>query len=87
MLYNDTSQGMRMTNMPSNSFEQPMSKHTTIIASNDNLRQITNNDVWMNQYEPMSITDDMNIQVSDTFFYNVIADWIDIPDVPDIAKT
>ncbi|XP_018343929.1 PREDICTED: uncharacterized protein LOC108749618 [Trachymyrmex septentrionalis] len=90
MLYNDTSQGMRMTNVPSNPLEQPMSTHATIITNNDDLREIANNapinDVWMNQYEPPSIVDDMNIQVSDSLFYNV--DRIDdIPDAPDIAKT
>jgi len=90
MLYNDTSQGMRMTNVPSNPLEQPMSTHATIITNNDDLREITNNapinDVWMNQYEPLSIVDDMNIQVSDSLFYSV--DRIDdVPDAPDIAKT
>lgn len=89
MLYNDTSQGMRMTNVPSNPLEQPMATHTTIITNNDDLKETANNtpinDVWMNQYEP-SIADDMNIQVSDSLFYN--ADRIDdIPDAPDIAKT
>lgn len=89
MLYNDTSQGMRMTNVPSNPLEQPMATHATIITNNDDLKETANNtpinDVWMNQYEP-SIADDMNIQVSDSLFYN--ADRIDdIPDAPDIAKT
>jgi len=90
MLYNDTSQGMRMTNMSSNPLEQPISTHATI--TNDDLKETTNNapinDVWMNQYKPSSIADDMNIQVSDSFFYNVTADRIDdIPDASDIAKT
>jgi len=90
MLYNDTSQGMRMTNVSSNPLERPISTHATII--NDDLKETANNapinDVWMNQYEPSSIADDMNIQVSDSFFYNVTADRIDdIPDASDIAKT
>lgn len=81
---------MRMTNVPNNPLEQPMSTHATIITSNDDLKETANNapinDVWMNQYEPSSITDDINIQVSDSLFYNV--DRIDdIPDAPDIAKT
>jgi len=79
-----------MTNVLSNPLEQPMSTHATIITNNDDLREITNNapinDVWMNQYEPPSIVDDMNIQVSDSLFYSV--DRIDdVPDAPDIAKT
>ncbi|XP_011633371.1 uncharacterized protein LOC105424701 isoform X2 [Pogonomyrmex barbatus] len=89
MLYNDTSQGMRMTNVFGNSLEQPTSTHATIISSNDDLRETPNNapinDVWMTQYEPASIVDDMNIQVSDSLFYNVTTDRID--DIPDMAKT
>ncbi|XP_011879462.1 PREDICTED: probable serine/threonine-protein kinase DDB_G0267686 isoform X2 [Vollenhovia emeryi] len=92
MLYNDTSQGMRMTNAHGNLFEQPMPTHTAVISGNDDLREPANvapiNDVWMNQYGPPSIADDMNIQGSDSLFFNVTADRLDdIPDAPDIAKT
>lgn len=90
MLYNDTSQGMRMTNVRSNPLEQSMSTHATIITNNDDLKEIANNapinDVWMNQYEPSAMADD--IQVSDSLFYNVTGDRIDdIPDASGIAKT
>lgn len=86
MLYDDTSQGMRMMNVCGNSLEQPMSTHATIITANDDLKETANNapinDVWMNQYESSSMVDD--IQVSDSFFYNVTASQID--DIPDISK-
>ncbi|KAL0108943.1 hypothetical protein PUN28_014211 [Cardiocondyla obscurior] len=89
MLYNDTSQGMRMTNLHNTLLEQSMSTHATIF-SNDDLKETTNNapinDVWMNQYEPSSIADD--IQVSDSLFYSVVTDRIDdISDMSDMAKT
>lgn len=71
-----------MMNVRGNSLEQPMSTHPTII--NDELKDTANNapinDVWMNQYEPSSITDDMNVQLSDSLFYNITADRLD--DVP-----
>lgn len=90
MLYNDTSQGMRMMNVRDNSLEQPMSTYATIITANDELKDTANNvpinDVWMNQYEPPSITDDMNVQISDSLFYN--ADQFDnIPNASDTMKT
>lgn len=93
MLYNDTSQGMRMMNVRDNSLEQPISTHTTVIAANDELKDPANNvpinDVWMNQYESSSITDDMNVQLSDSLFYNVTVDRLDdIPNASDmIMKT
>lgn len=77
-----------MTNMPSD----PMMP-THIISNNDNLKDIDTpvapiNDVWMNQYEPASIADEMNVHVSDPLFCNVTVDRIDdIPDTPDIVKT
>ncbi|XP_012526246.2 uncharacterized protein LOC105831001 [Monomorium pharaonis] len=89
MLYNDTSQGMRMTNVLGNPVEQSVPTHTTIITNND-LRETTNNvsinDVWMNQYAQSSIAND--IQMSDHLFYNVTVGRInEIPNAPDIAKT
>lgn len=80
-----------MTNVRGNPLEQSMSTHATII-NNDDLKEMANNapinDVWMNQYEPSAMADDMNIQVSDSLFYNVTGDRIDdIPDASDIAKT
>lgn len=97
MLYNDASQGMRMTNTLGNLLEQPttMTTHTINILGNDELKETINdtpeapiNDVWMNQYEPVSIGDDMNVQVSDSLFCNITTDHIDdIPDTPDMAKT
>lgn len=77
-----------MTNVRDNPLEQSMSTHTTIMTNSDDLKETVNsapiNDVWMDQYEPSFIADDMNMQVSDSLFYNVIADRID--DIPD-AKT
>ncbi|XP_011142692.1 uncharacterized protein LOC105185123 isoform X2 [Harpegnathos saltator] len=100
MLYNDTSQGMRMTNI-SNDYqpEQSATRTTTMttthasnIPSNDDLRETDIeapiNDVWMNQYdEPTAIAEDINVQVSDSFFCNVTAVRIDDIPTPDIAKT
>ncbi|XP_019885994.1 uncharacterized protein LOC105276068 isoform X2 [Ooceraea biroi] len=86
MLYNDASQGMRMTNTASNLLEQPatMTAHPINIFANDELKETVNdtseaaiNDVWMNQYEPVTIGDDMNVQVSDSLFCNVTANHID----------
>jgi len=97
MLYNDASQGMRMTNISDNLLDQTttMTTRTINILGNDELKENINdtpeapiNDVWMNQYESVSISDDMNVQVSDSLFCNVINDQIDdIPDTPDMAKT
>jgi len=97
MLYNDASQGMRMTNISDNLLDQTttMTTRTINILGNDELKENINdtpeapiNDVWMNQYESVSISDDMNVQVSDSLFCNVISDQIDdIPDTPDMAKT
>ncbi|XP_011693953.1 PREDICTED: uncharacterized protein LOC105453577 isoform X2 [Wasmannia auropunctata] len=80
MLYNDTSQGMRMTNAPGNPIEQPIPTHTAMMMASNDLKETANNvpinDVWLNQYEP-SIADDIN-QVSDPLFFNVTADDISI---------
>ncbi|XP_011253466.1 uncharacterized protein LOC105249587 isoform X3 [Camponotus floridanus] len=82
MLYNDASQGMRMTNVSSDSFVQhdTMTMHTTTIPSNDILKEIVGdvpeapiNDVWMNQYESSSIGDDMTVPISDSLFCNDIS--------------
>ncbi|XP_024886039.1 uncharacterized protein LOC112463737 isoform X1 [Temnothorax curvispinosus] len=90
MLYNDTSQGMRMTNVRGNPLEQSTSTRATILANNDYMQETAHNapinDVWMNEYDPSSIADGMNIQVSDPLFFN-ITDRIDIPNAPGIAKT
>ncbi|XP_014477868.1 PREDICTED: uncharacterized protein LOC106746144 [Dinoponera quadriceps] len=100
MLYNDTSQGMRMTNMPGDYHKPEQSAtrttaagtstmHANTVPSNDDLREIDIeapiNDVWMNQYEPATITED--IQVSDSLFCNVTAVRIDDIPTSDIAKT
>lgn len=100
MLYNDTSQGMRMTNMPVGDATGQMLAHATTIpipgGNGDHLmmsKEInvndleTNpmtNDVWMSPFEQASIAKDINVQVSDAFFCNVVAGRID--DVP-AAKT
>ncbi|XP_029660898.1 uncharacterized protein LOC115234206 isoform X2 [Formica exsecta] len=83
MLYNDASQGMRMTNISSDSFVQhdtTTTMQTTIIPGNDILKEIVGdvpeapiNDVWMNQYESSSIGDDMTIPISDSLFCNDIS--------------
>ncbi|KAL6435164.1 hypothetical protein ACFW04_005331 [Cataglyphis niger] len=83
MLYNDASQGMRMTNISSDSFVQhdtTTTMHTNIIPGNDILKDIVGdvpeapiNDVWMNQYESSSIGDDMTIPISDSIFCNDIS--------------
>lgn len=103
MLYNDTSQGMRMTNMP-HDHRQPeesartttttittTSMHASTIPNNDDLREIDReapiNDVWMNQYEPAAIAEDVNVQVPDLLFCNVTSVRIDDIPTPDIAKT
>ncbi|XP_032672840.1 uncharacterized protein LOC116844860 isoform X2 [Odontomachus brunneus] len=99
MLYNDTSQGMRMTNM-SNDHQPEQSvttatttttMHASTMPSNDDLREtdieIPINDVWMNQYEPAGIAEDINVQAPDSLFCNVTAVRIDDITTPDIAKT
>ncbi|XP_050462138.1 uncharacterized protein LOC126857077 isoform X2 [Cataglyphis hispanica] len=83
MLYNDASQGVRMTNISSDSFVQhdtTTTMHTNIIPGNDILKDIVGdvpeapiNDVWMNQYESSSIGDDMTIPISDSIFCNDIS--------------
>ncbi|XP_029160745.1 GATA zinc finger domain-containing protein 14-like isoform X2 [Nylanderia fulva] len=80
MLYNDASQGMRMTNIPNDSFVQhaTTTMHTT--TSNDILKEMVGdvpeapiNDVWMNQYESSSIGDDITVPISDSLFCNDIS--------------
>ncbi|CAL1676755.1 unnamed protein product [Lasius platythorax] len=84
MLYNDASQGMRMTNVPSDSFVQhttTTTMHTTTtVPGNDILKEIVGdvpeapiNDVWMNQYESSSIGDDITVPISDSLFCNDIS--------------
>lgn len=84
MLYNDASQGMRMTNIPSDSFVQhttTTTMHTTTtVPGNDILKEIVGdvpeapiNDVWMNQYESSSISDDITVPISDSLFCNDIS--------------
>ncbi|XP_011160023.3 uncharacterized protein LOC105196011 isoform X2 [Solenopsis invicta] len=89
MLYNDTSQGMRMTNVPSDPLEQSMPTHAMTIITHDDPRETANNapinDVWMNQYEQSSIADDINIQVPDPFFY-VAVDCINEMSNADITE-
>lgn len=99
MLYNDTSQGMRMTNVSYSSPSEQVATattatmHMTTIPDNDNLKETINdteapiNDVWMNQYAHSSIVEDINFQATDSLFCNVTADRIDDIPTSDIAKT
>ncbi|XP_020281811.1 uncharacterized protein LOC109853790 isoform X3 [Pseudomyrmex gracilis] len=81
MLYDDTSQGMRMMNTSDYLLDQSTTMMTRSTTGNNNPKETTNdnprvpiNDVWINQYNEPTSGDDMNVQASDLLFRNVTAD-------------